>query len=136
MSNRWQFFRRGNRQQSVDAPVQAPRLVEPPEQIEGVLDNYRVPADASLVIACAPMSDPEGGGNLPTNCVDTAGTPIAAQNSLSFGVAPPVYATPGLFGVVSSGREGMTLQIDFACTSNCGSVTLMAGSFMIVQALE
>ena len=30
----------------------------------------------------------------------------------------------------------MTLQIDFACTSNCGSVTLMAGSFMIVQALE
>lgn len=87
------------------------------------------------MIACTPMSDPEGGGGLATNCVDTAGTPIAARNSLSFGVAPPVYATPGLFGVVSSGPGGVTLQIDFACTSNCGSITLMAGSFMIVQAL-
>jgi len=97
---------------------------------------HPLPAGASLVIACAPMSDPEGGGNLPTNCVDTAGSPIAAQNSLSFGVTPPVYATPGLFGVVSSGPIGIALQIDFACTSDCGSITMMAGSFIVAQALE
>ncbi|HXW95860.1 MAG TPA: hypothetical protein VEJ19_09165 [Nitrososphaerales archaeon] len=101
--------------------------------------NFEVqplPPGASLVVACAPMSDPEGGGNLPTNCVDAAGIPIAAQDGLSFGVMPPVYATPGLFGVVSSGPGEITLQIDFACTSDCGGVSLLAGSFMVVQALE
>ncbi|HYA56325.1 MAG TPA: hypothetical protein VED22_05950 [Nitrososphaerales archaeon] len=97
---------------------------------------HPLPAGASLVIACAPVSEPEGGGYLPTNCVVTAGTPIATQNSLSFGVAPPVYETPGLSGVVSSGPKGATLQIDLACTSDCGSVTMMAGSYMVVQALD
>jgi len=112
-------------------------VIEPSIGIEHYnFEVHPLPAGASLVIACAPLSDPEGGGSLPTNCVDTAGSPIARQNGLSFGVAPPVYETPGLFGVVSSGPEGMTLQIDFACTSDCGSITLMAGSFMIVQALE
>ena len=112
-------------------------VIEPSIGIEHYnFEVHPLPAGASLVIACAPLSGPEGGGGLPTNCVDTAGTPIATQNSLSFGVAPPVYATPGLFGVVSSGPEGMNLQIDFACTSNCGSVTLLAGSFMIVEVLE
>jgi hypothetical protein len=112
-------------------------VIEPSIGIEHYnFEVHPLPKGASLVIACAPLSDPEGGGGAPTNCVDTAGTPIAAQNRLYFGVAPPVYATPGLFGVVSSGPEGMTLQIDFACTSDCGSVTLMAGSFMIVQALQ
>ena len=111
-------------------------VVEPSIGIEGYnFEVHPLPPGASLVIACAPMSDPEGGGNLPTNCVDTAGAPIAAQNSLSFGVTPPVYVTPGLFGVVSSGPTAITLQIDFACTSGCGTVTLMAGSIMIVQAL-
>jgi len=111
-------------------------IVEPSIGIERYnFEVHPLPAGASLVIACAPMSDPEGGGNLPTNCVETAGTPIAVQNSLSFGVPPPVYAVPGLFGVVLSGPRGITLQIDFACTSDCGSVTLMAGSFMVAQAL-
>ena len=112
-------------------------VIEPSIGIEHYnFEVHPLPVGASLVIACAPLSDPEGGGSLPTNCVDTSGTPIAAQNGLSFGVAPPVYATPGLFGVVSSGTGGTTLQIDFACTGNCGSVTLMAGSFIIVQALQ
>ena len=112
-------------------------VIEPSLGIERYdFEVHPLPSGASLVIACAPMSDPEGGGNIPTNCVDTAETPIAVLNSLSFGVTPPVFATPGLFGVVSSGPGGMTLQIDFACTSDCGSVTMMAGSFMIVQALQ
>ena len=111
-------------------------VVEPSIGIESYnFEVHPLPPGASLVIACAPMSDPEGGGNLPTNCVNTAGTPIAAQNGLTFGVTPPVYATPGLFGVVTSGPKEITLQIDFACTSECGTVTLMAGSNMIVQAL-
>ena len=111
-------------------------VIEPSIGVEHYnFEVHPLPDSASLVIVCAPMSDPEGGGSLPTNCVDTAGTPIAAQDSLSFGVAPPVYATPGLFGVVLSGPGGVTLQIDFACTSNCGSITLMAGSFMVAQAL-
>jgi len=46
MSNLWQIFRHGNRGQPVDARVLAPRSVEPPEQIGGVLDTYRVPAGA------------------------------------------------------------------------------------------
>jgi len=112
-------------------------VVEPSIGIEHYnFEVHPLPLGASLVVACAPMADPEVGGDLPTNCVETAGIPIAVQNSLSFGVAPPVYATPGVSGVVSSGPNGMALQIDFACTSNCGSVTLMAGSYMIVQDLN
>jgi hypothetical protein len=111
-------------------------VIEPSIGIERYnFEVHPLPAGASLVIACSPMSDPEGGGNIPTNCVDAAGIPIAKQNSLSFGVTPPVYATPGLFGVVTSGPGGTILQIDFACTSDCGSVSVMAGSFMVVQAL-
>lgn len=111
-------------------------IVEPTIGIEHYnFEVHPLSAGASLVIACAPMSDAEGGGDIPTDCVDTAGAPIAAQNRLSFGVAPPVYETPGLFGVVSSGPGGTTLQIDFACTGECGSVTLMAGSFMVAQVL-
>ena len=111
--------------------------VEPSIGIEHYnFEVHPLAAGASLLIACAPMSDSEGGGNLPTDCVDAAGTPIAAQNSLSFGVTPPVYSTPGLFGVVLSGPGGAELQIDFACTSNCGGITVKAGSFMVVQALQ
>ena len=91
---------------------------------------------AALVVACAPLSYPSGGGNLPTNCVSSAETPIAINGGLSFGVAPPVYETPGIFGVVNSGPAGSVLDIEFACTSNCGSVTIRAGSFMVVQAIE
>ena len=46
MSKVWQIFRRGNRSPSVDEGDHAPRLIEPHEVIEGVLDTYRVPADA------------------------------------------------------------------------------------------
>jgi hypothetical protein len=111
-------------------------VVEPSIGIEYYnFEVHSLSAGAALVLACAPLSDPGGGGNLPTNCVGAAGTPIAATNSLAFGVAPPVYATPGLFGVVTSGPAGSTLEIDIACTGNCGSLTLKAGSFMVVQVL-
>jgi len=46
MSKVWQIFRRGNRSPPVDEGVHAPRIIEPREVIEGVLDTYRVPADA------------------------------------------------------------------------------------------
>ena len=98
--------------------------------------NFEVHALAvgtTLVIACAPMAYPLGGGSQPTNCVSAAGTPIASTNSLGFGVAPPVYQTPGIFGTVAAGSAGGTLQIDFACTQSCGSVAIKAGSFMVVQ---
>jgi hypothetical protein len=87
------------------------------------------------VIACAPMSMPFGGGNEPTKCVSSAGTPVAVSNELAFGTAPPVYETPGLFGVVTMGPTGGALGIDFGCTLDCGSVNLRPGSFMLVQPL-
>ena len=93
---------------------------------------HPLPAGAALVIACTPMSYPEGGGNQPTNCVTSAGTPVSAVNNLGFGVSPPVFQTPGLFGTVRMGGTGGTLQIDFACTANCGAVTIEAGSYMTV----
>jgi hypothetical protein len=106
--------------------------VEPYYGIEDYnFEVHALPAGATLVIACAPMAYPYGGGNLPTNCVSAAGTPIAAPNSLGFGVAPPVFATPGIFGVVTMGSSGGTLQIDFACTANCGGVSVKAGSFIV-----
>lgn len=94
---------------------------------------HALPAGASLLIACTPMSYPTGGGSEPTNCVTSPDTPIGAYNNLAFGVAPPVFATPGIFGVVSVGASPGTLQIDFACTAFCGGVNVEAGSFMLVQ---
>lgn len=88
---------------------------------------------ASLVMACTPMSYPQGGGNQPTRCVTSPGTPIAPPGTLGFGVAPPVFQTPGLFGIVKVGGAGGTFQIDFACTANCGAVTIKAGSYLLVQ---
>ncbi len=93
---------------------------------------HPLPSGAQLIIACAPMSYPEGGGNQPTNCVTSAGAPVAAYTNLGFGVAPPVFQTPGLFGTVRVGGTGGTFQIDFACVANCGSVTIKAGSYMTV----
>ena len=46
MSRVRQIFGRGSVPSSVEARVQVPRIVEPPEVIEGVLDTYRVPAEA------------------------------------------------------------------------------------------
>ncbi len=110
--------------------------VEPSLGIESYnFEVHALPAGATLVIACSPMSYPFGGGNQPTNCVRSPGTPIAAGGSLEFGVLPPVYATPGLFGVVSLGAAGGRLQIDFACTANCGGIVLQPGSFMLAQAV-
>jgi hypothetical protein len=105
--------------------------IEPTYGIEYYnFEVHALPAGATLVIACSPMSYPEGGGNQPTNCVTTAGVPIAATNNLGFGVAPPVFETPGIFGVVTLGSNGGTLQIDFACTGNCGALTVKPGSFI------
>ncbi len=96
---------------------------------------HSLPSGAALVIACTPLSYPIGGGsNQATNCVGATGTPIATGNALGFGVTPPAYETPGLFGTVTVGANGGTLEIDFACTNNCGSVTIKAGSFLVVQA--
>ena len=107
--------------------------IEPSYGIEEYnFEVHSLTAGASLVLACTPMSYPSGGGNQPTNCVSSTGTPIAQSNTLGFGVAPPVYATPGLFGVVSMGAIPGTLQVDFACTGNCGSVSIRAGSFLLV----
>ncbi len=100
--------------------------------------NFEVrtlPAGASLVVACTPLSSSVGGGSQPTNCVTSAGTPIASNGGFTFGTSPPVFATPGLFGVLTVGSTRGTLEIDFACTSGCGGVTLRPGSFMLVQPL-
>jgi hypothetical protein len=92
---------------------------------------HSLPPGATLIIACAPMSYPEGGGNQPTDCVTSTETPVARVNTLGFGVAPPVFETPGLFGMVKVGGSGGTFQIDFACVANCGAVTVKAGSYML-----
>ncbi|MDG6909871.1 MAG: hypothetical protein JRN08_05840 [Nitrososphaerota archaeon] len=93
---------------------------------------HPLPPGASLIIACSPMSYPEGGGNQPTNCVTTAGTPVAVPGTLAFGVLPPVFQTPGMFGMVRTAGAGGTLEIDFACVGNCGGVSIRAGSYMVV----
>jgi hypothetical protein len=108
--------------------------IEPLFGIESYnFEIHSLPPGASLVIACSPMSYPVGGGNQPTNCVTSTGTPIAAYGNLGFGVSPPVYATPGVFGTVQMGGTGGTLQLDFGCIANCGSVFMVAGSYMIAE---
>jgi len=100
-------------------------------------ENYNfevhpLPVGTTLVIVCSPMSYPlSGGANQPANCVTTTGTNIAAT-PFTIGLTS-TFATPGLFGMVNVGSTGGTLQIDFACVANCGSVTIKAGSFMVVQ---
>ena len=78
------------------------------------------------------MAYPIGGGNQPTKCVTSTGTPIAL-NPFAFGVAPPVYQTPGIFGVVYMGSASGPLQVDFACVGNCGTLTMNAGSFLLIE---
>jgi hypothetical protein len=110
--------------------------VEPEVGIESYnFEVHPLPSGATLVIACSPLSYPRGGGNQPTNCVSTTGTPIAAPRVLDFGAPPPIFATPGIFGVVTTGSAAGLLEIDFGCTDNCGGVVLEAGSFMLVQPL-
>jgi hypothetical protein len=110
--------------------------IEPTVGIEKYnFEVHALPTGATLIIACSPLSYPIGGGNQPTNCVRATGTPIASLNTLGFGTGPPVYSTPGLFGVVTIGAIGGTLEVDFACLSDCGGVTLEPGSFMMVQPL-
>ena len=46
MSRVWQVLRRNNGPPSIAAGAQAPFVVDPPEEIQGVLDTYRVPAAA------------------------------------------------------------------------------------------
>lgn len=108
--------------------------IEPRAGIENYnFEIHTLPAGAALVIVCAPMSYPFGGANQPTNCVSAAVTPIVPPNNLGFGITPPVFATPGLFGVVTLGSTGRVLQIDFACTAYCGGVVMKAGSFIVAQ---
>ena len=105
--------------------------VEPTFGIEYYnFEVHALPPGADLIIACTPMSNPQGGGNQPTDCSTMTGAPLAAHNDLGFGVAPPVFQTPGIFGVVKMGGTGGTLQIDFACVANCGAVTIKAGSYL------
>jgi hypothetical protein len=91
---------------------------------------HALPAGATLVTACDTFGYPVDSGFL-VNCVSSTGRPIG--NGFSFGVSPPVYESPGIFGTVEMGGTSGTLRIDFACTANCGSVTLNAGSFMVAQ---
>jgi len=136
MSKVRQIFRRNEKLPPEEKRTPSRRAIEPSLGIEYYnFEVHSLPAGATLLIVCAPMADAYSGGNLPTNCVSAPGTPIAAPNTLSFGVSPPVYATPGIFGVVSSGLAGGALRIDFACTYDCGSITMKAGSFMVVQLL-
>ncbi|MDG6909284.1 MAG: hypothetical protein JRN08_02850 [Nitrososphaerota archaeon] len=108
--------------------------VEPLTGIESYdFEVHALPQGASLVIACAPLSYPEGGGNQPTNCVGSTGAPVAVQPGFDFGVAPPVFETPGVFGTVKMGATAGVLQLDFACTANCGAVSIKAGSYMTAE---
>ena len=110
--------------------------VEPTAGIERYnFEVHALPPGATLVIACTPMAYPLGGGNQPTNCVTSTGTPIAAFTNLGFGSVPPVFQTPGVVGTVKMGGTGGTLQIDFACAANCGAVIIKAGSYMTVVPL-
>lgn len=94
----------------------------------------QLPAGASLVIACAPTSSTSSGSGFPGGCTTSTGTPVAST-SFSFGSSPPVYQDPGVFGVVDVGSTGGTLQLEVACTSSCGSVTVVPGSFITLQEL-
>jgi len=108
--------------------------IEPFFGTEGYnFEVHSLPAGATLVIACTPMSYPTAAVNQPTNCVTSSGTPIALNNNLGFGTSPPIFADPGIWGLVIVGGMAVTLQIDFACTSNCGRVTMQAGSFILAQ---
>ena len=106
--------------------------VSPSMGVEGYEFEIRdLPPGADLLIACAPMAYPLGGGNQATECTDSAGTPV--DHPLTFGVRPPVFETPGVFGSVVVGSTPGYLEIDFACVSNCGSVSMNAGSFVVAQ---
>jgi len=93
---------------------------------------HALPPGATLLIACSPMAYPLGGGNQATKCVNSTGTP--ADYPLAFGVSPPVYETAGIFGAVAMGGSPGSIEIDFGCVANCGSVEINPGSFMVVQA--
>jgi hypothetical protein len=90
---------------------------------------HSLPAGATLLTACSTYGYPTDVGSF-VKCVSTAGKPVA--NGFTFGTSPPIYESPGIFGTVQMGSTGGSLQIDIACTANCGSVTLGAGSFMVV----
>jgi hypothetical protein len=91
---------------------------------------HALPSGASLLTVCSTYGYPTDAGSY-VKCVSSAGKPIG--NGFIFGAAPPAYESPGIFGTVELGSTAGTFQIDIACTANCGSVTLNAGSFMVVQ---
>jgi hypothetical protein len=91
---------------------------------------HALPSGATLLSACSTFGFPTDAGSY-VRCVGSAGKPIGY--GFSFGTTPPVYESPGIFGAVEVGSTAGTLQIDIACTANCGSVTLDAGSFIVAQ---
>jgi hypothetical protein len=91
---------------------------------------HALPAGSSLPIVCTDISN-EAGANLPGGCVTSTGTDIHDTTGFSFGALGEQWLVT-ITGVVVVGGTGGTLQIDFHCTSNCGSVTLKTGAFMVV----
>ena len=91
---------------------------------------HALPSGATLLTACSTYGYPADTGSY-VRCVDSAGKPIG--NGFVFGAPPPIYESPGIFGTVEMGGTSGNLEIDIACTAECGSVTINAGSFMVVQ---
>ena len=105
--------------------------VSPTDGTEGYnFEVHSLPAGATLLTACSTYGYPTDSGSF-VKCVSSAGKPIA--NGFAFGEPPPAYESPGIFGAVEMGSTPGTLEIDIDCASNCGAVTLNAGSFMVVQ---
>jgi len=94
---------------------------------------HSLPTGATLLTACSTYGYPTDTGSY-VRCVSSAGKPIG--NGFTFGTLPPIYESPGIFGTLDMGSTPGSLEIDIACTNNCGSVTLNAGSFMVVQPAE
>jgi len=91
---------------------------------------HTLPAGAALQIVCTGAST-ESGANLPGGCITSAGVDIQDTTAFSFGALGEEWLVV-ISGVVTVGSTSGTLQIDFHCTQNCGSVTLKAGAFMVV----
>jgi hypothetical protein len=98
------------------------------------LEVHSLPAGASLVTACSPLSFQTASSSSPSGCTTNTGVPLTVTPFV-FASTPPVYEAPGAFGVVRTGASGGTLQIDFACVSACGTVTVKPGSFLVLQTI-
>jgi hypothetical protein len=91
---------------------------------------HALPSGASLQIACTGATG-ETGANLPGGCVTSTGANIHNNNPFSFGATGETWVVL-INGIVTVGSSSGNLQIDIACVSGCGSVTLQSGAFMTV----